>query len=192
MANHQGTLFLGLRSAAEALMKETEMNFGQLTAAQLNWQPDASQWSIAQCFDHLVTANEVYFPIFEQVLKGEKQSTFWERVPWLPTLWGKLLIQSVAPESARKLKAPKIFQPASSAIDGAIIRRFVDRQQRLLNYMKAMEGLAVEKIILTSPVTNFVTYSLMDTYRIIVNHEKRHFLQATRVLGANAFPGEKI
>jgi hypothetical protein len=177
-----------LIAATNAVTQETQARFGPLTAQQLNWKPDASQWSIAQCFEHLVTANESYFPAFEQVLAGKKKTTLWERVPWLPTLWGKMLIKAVSPETTRKLKAPKIYRPASSSIDGAIIRQFIDRQEQVIRYMKASEGLDLEKIIMPSPVTNFITYSLMDAYRIIVAHEKRHLLQATRVLGMSSFP----
>jgi hypothetical protein len=48
--------------------------------------------------------------------------------------------------------------------------------------------LDLEKIVISSPGTNFITYSLMDAYRIIVDHEKRHLLQAMMVAEMNAFP----
>src|SRR5215510_434205 len=182
----------GLISAANAIADETRAGFGGLTARQLNWKPAAAQWSVAQCFDHLVTANAAYFPIFEEVLSGEKKNTFWESLPWLPALWGKLLIQGVAPETKRKLKAPKIFHPSSSSVDGAIIRRFIDQQNQVIRYMKASEDLDLEKIIISSPVTNLITYSLMDAYRIIINHERRHFLQAKRVSERDGFPKRSV
>ena len=178
----------GLITAANAITDETRAGFGSLTARQLNWKPGAGQWSVAQCFDHLVTTNGAYFPIFEKVLSGEKKNTFWESAPWLPALWGKMLIKAVDPESKRKLKAPKVFHPSSSAVDGAVIRRFIDQQNQVIKYMKATEYLDVEKIIISSPVTNLVTYSLMDAYRIIITHEKRHLLQAMRVSQMEGFP----
>lgn len=188
MASNQSEHLSGLVSAANAIAGETLAGFGELTEAQLNWKPGAEQWSVAQCFDHLVTANAAFFPVFEKVINGEKRNTFWERLPVLPAVWGKLLIKSVAPESTRKLKAPKVFHPSNSRIDEAIIRRFVDQQNQIISYMKATADLDLEKIIISSPVTNLVTYSLMDAYRIIVNHEKRHLLQATRVSEMDGFP----
>jgi len=178
----------GLITAANAITDETRAGFGGLTAQQLNWKPGADRWSVTQCFDHLVTTNGAYFPIFEKVLSGEKKNTFWESAPWLPALWGKMLIKAVDPESKRKLKAPKVFHPSSSAVDGAVIRRFIDQQNQVIKYMKATEYLDVEKIIISSPVTNLVTYSLMDAYRIIITHEKRHLLQAMRVSETGGFP----
>ena len=188
MTSNQGEHLSGLVSAANAITDETLAGFGDLTAPQLNWKPGADQWSVAQCFDHLVTANEAFFPIFEKVLSGEKKNTFWESLPWLPALWGKMLMKAVAPESTRKLKAPKIFHPASSSVDGAIIGRFIDQQNQVIRYMKATEDLDLEKIKISSPVTNLITYSLMDAYRIIITHEKRHLLQATRVSEMDGFP----
>jgi len=188
MTGNQAEQLSALVAAADAIADETLTGFGDLSAAQLNWKPAADRWSVAQCFDHLLTANAAYFPIFDQVLSGQNKSTFWASLPWLPGVWGKMLIKSVSPESARKLKAPKIFRPSSSSVDAAIIRRFVDQQHQVVEYMKATEGLNLEKTIIPSPVTGLITYSVMDAYRIIVAHERRHFLQARRVTEAQGFP----
>jgi len=37
-------------------------------------------------------------------------------------------------------------------------------------------------------VARIITYSLLDTCRIIVVHEQNHFVQATRVMKAGGFP----
>src|SRR5436305_14461863 len=97
MTSTQGELLSALVFAANANTDEIRAGFGDLTAQQLNWKPSAEQWSVAQCFDHLVTANAAYFPIFEKVLSGETKNSFWASLPWLPALWGKLLIKAVAP-----------------------------------------------------------------------------------------------
>ena len=188
MTSNQDEHLSGLVSAANAITDQTLAGFGDLTEFQLNWKPSPDQWSVAQCFDHLVTANAAYFPIFDNVLSGEKKNTLWESLPWLPAFWGKMLIKAVAPESTRKLKAPKIFHPSSSRVDGAIIRRFIDQQNQVIRYMNATEDLDLEMIKITSPVSNLIAYSLMDAYRIIITHEKRHLLQAMRVSEMEGFP----
>ena len=188
MTSNQAEHLFGLVSAANAISDEALASFGELTATQLNWKPGADQWSVAQCFEHLLTANAAFLPTFEKVLSGEKKTTFWESLPWLPAFWGKMLIKAVAPEATRKLKAPKIFHPSSSGVDGAIIRRFIDQQNQVIRYMKGTEDLNLEKITISSPVTHLITYSLMDAYRIIINHEQRHLLQARRVPEMDGFP----
>jgi hypothetical protein len=188
MTNYQREHLSGLIAGASVITNDVQRDFGSLSVRQLNWKPSPDQWSIAQCIDHLATANAAYFPIFEKVVNGEKKNTFWESLPWIPAFWGKMLIQSVAPQAERKLKAPKIFQPELSNLDQAIIPRFINQQNQVIGYMKAAEGLNPEKIIISSPVSNVITYSLIDAYRIIVAHEKRHLLQAERVSKREGFP----
>jgi DinB superfamily len=177
-----------LLTAANNVANEASTTFGHLTPSQLNWKPSAERWSVAQCFDHLLTSNKGYLPIIDNVLAGQKR-TFWQSMPVLPGLMGKLLIKSMDPASTRKVKAPKRFQPAQSDISGSVINDFVDQQAKIVEKMKSTEHLDLEKIVITSPVAAAVTYSLMDAYRLIVVHEQRHFQQAKRVTEEPGFPG---
>ncbi len=178
----------GLISAANEITNEIRGNFSGLNARQLNWKPSADQWSVGQCFDHLAATARAYFPIFERVLSGEKKNTLLERVPFLPFLWGQMLIKAVDPKSKYRVRAPKVFQPTSSGVDGAVVPRFIHHQNQLIRYMKCTEHLEIERIVISSPATNLVTYSLKDSYRIIISHEKRHLVQAKRVLAMAGFP----
>jgi hypothetical protein len=173
---------------ADAIAREAREVFGSLTKEQLNWKPSAERWSVAQCFDHLITSNSGYLPIVDSVLKGQKQSSVWQKLPFLPGLWGKMLIKSLDPAQTRKMKAPKRFEPAQSDVSGSIINDFAAQQQQLIEKIKATSNLDVERIVITSPAASFVTYSLMDAYRIIVVHERRHFQQAQRVTEESGFP----
>jgi hypothetical protein len=157
-------------------------------AATTHWKPAPERWSVAQCFDHLISANGDYLTIMDDVLQGRKKSSAWQKLPFLPRIWGKLLIKSLNPSQARRIKAPKRFEPAQSEISGSIINDFVSHQGKVMEKMKATENLDLERIVITSPVATPVTYSLMDAYRIIVVHERRHFQQAQRVTETSGFP----
>lgn len=178
----------GVIKAVESVAQEAKDTFGRLTPAQLNWKPAAERWSVAQCFDHLLTSNKGYFPIIDGVLAGQKKRTLWQSMPVLPGVMGRLLINSLDPVKGRNLKAPGKFQPAQSDISGSVIEDFVAQQATIVEKMKATEHLELEKIIISSPVTSVVTYSLMDAYRVIAVHEARHFQQARRVTEESAFP----
>jgi len=173
---------------ARQIAEETRSSFGNLSAEQLNWKPSAERWSVGQCFEHLITSNKGYLPIIENVRSGTKKNTFWERLPVLPGLAGKLLIKSLDPASTRKLKAPKAFQPAQSNISETVIEDFVAQQDKVIEGMKSTSDLDLEHIVIASPAAPVITYSLMDAYRIIVVHEKRHWQQAKRVTEESAFP----
>lgn len=177
-----------LVTAATEIADETNRTFDGLTKEQLNWKPGAERWSVAQCFDHLITTNSGYLPIVDDVLAGRKKSSVWQKVPGLPGFLGKVLIKSLDPSSTRKIKAPKKFQPAQSDITSSIIHDFVTQQGQVIEKMRSTENLDLERIVITSPAAGFVSYSLMDAYRIIVVHERRHFQQAQRVTEESGFP----
>src|ERR1051325_9855243 len=117
--------------AANNVASEARSTFGHLTPSQLNWKPSAERWSVAQCFDHLLTSNKGYLPIIDNVLAGYKR-TFWQSMPGLPGLMGKLLIKSLDPASTRKIKAPKRFEPAQSDISASVIDDFVHQQMKIV------------------------------------------------------------
>jgi hypothetical protein len=175
-------------SEAAAISQRAQAVFGQLNVEQINWKPNAESWSVGQCFDHLITANREYFPQIDQIIRGEKRTTLWQSMPFLPGFFGRMLINAVSPNASKKVKAPKLFQPSSSNIDPQIISQFAAHQNEVIDKMKTTEGMELEKIIIYSPVAKIVTYSLFDTYRIIVVHERRHFKQAQRVMETPGFP----
>jgi hypothetical protein len=168
---------------------ETRRVFGQLSAEQINWKPSEGEWSIGQCFDHLVISNRPFFQIVGEILEGRQRPRGWERMPLLPRFFGKLLINTLRPDSRRKVNARPAFYPSTSHIPAGIITSFVEQQDRLLDLMEATRGLNLDGITITSPVVRVITYSLMDAYRIIVVHEQNHFVQARRAMELPGFPG---
>jgi len=104
-------------------------------------------------------------------------------------LFGPLIVKAVQPQSTGKVKARPDFAPSSSAVDARVIDRFLNQQQQLLSSIRAASKLDLERLIVTSPVANVVTYNALNAARIIVAHERRHFLQAKRVTQAEGFPG---
>lgn len=64
-------------------------SFRSLSTEQINWTPDAREWSIGQCFDHMLLSHEPYV-LIEGVLRGDRRARPWERMPLLPALFGRL------------------------------------------------------------------------------------------------------
>ncbi len=170
------------------LADEATRAFGQLSPPQVNWKPSEGEWSIGQCFDHLILSNRGFFPIIEEILAGRRRQSAWERMPLVPGFFGRLLITTLRPHSGRKTKARPAFYPSRSQIAPGIVAGFLEQQDRLLTLMAATRRLDLDGITITSPVSRVVTYSLMDGYRIIVVHEQNHFVQAKRVMEWPGFP----
>src|SRR5437868_14113672 len=70
----------GLLEELKAVADDARRDFGALSATQINWKPSAEQWSVGQCFEHLIKTNRALFPVLEAAARGDRQSGLWERV----------------------------------------------------------------------------------------------------------------
>jgi DinB superfamily len=186
--DYQNLTIPQIYNEAEAIAGDAKALFGHLNSEQLNWKPAADSWSVAQCLDHLISANHEYHPVFDRILKGEYKKTFLHGMPFLPAIFGRLMIKTLSPDSHRKLKAPGAARPSSSSIDPQIVDRFVAHQRETLAKMRLLGNSDPTGMIITSPFLSVVVYSLLDTFRLIVAHERRHFAQAQRVMETGGFP----
>jgi hypothetical protein len=172
----------------DAIARESAATFGRLDGSQLNWRPDAAKWSVAQCFDHLLNANRAMFQAIDAAIDPSAPRTFWQRVPLLPRLFGRILVQSQAPDAKRKFTAPAGAVPAASTIDAGITERFIAHQHEAALHVQTFAHRDIGEINMVSPFVSFITYSVLDGCRLIVTHERRHLEQARRVMQAPGFP----
>jgi hypothetical protein len=173
---------------ANAIAGDAQKSFGQLNAQQLNWKPSANQWSVAQCLEHLIVINSAYFPTIEKIVRNGYKPSLQQRLPVLPRFFAWMVIKAVSPETKAKFKTARHVAPSISTIAADIVARFKAHQQELIRHMTMTDKLDLKKIIINSPVASVATYSALDAYRIAVTHERRHLLQAKRVMQAAGFP----
>lgn len=181
---------LEVTSTLSKLAIEAKNHFGKLLPAQLNWKPTERSWSVAQCFDHLITTHSLYFPLFQKLESGTVTPSFWERNSPFSGFFGRSLIRSLSPENQKKMKTSSKAQPSVSEIDGRIIEHYCKHQDQLVNHLQKIPlDINPVKTIVTSPLLGFITYSLDDCFTILVVHGQRHFGQAKRVMDMDRFPG---
>ena len=172
----------------DALSKQVQDSFGSLTGDQLNWKPEPGKWSIAQCLDHLVVSNKTYFPIFDKVLDDSYRLSFFQKLNPFKRSLGPMMIKSLGPGSVKKFTAPKIFEPSSSKVNADIVSVFVSEQNQVKNYFQQFSATGSNKMVIASPVSALITYSIDDAMEIITVHEQRHVNQALNVFHLPNFP----
>lgn len=177
----------GLRDVAA----DADRAFGSLDERALNWQPDASRWSVAQCFEHLVITNGMMQRAAAAALDGTHTRTVWQRLPLVPRLYGALVIRSQQPGGTRKFKTSTEATPAASGVARDVVARFVRQQAELGAWFQSVGERDAARTIMTSPFAGFIVYSVLDGGRVIVAHGRRHFEQAGRVTEAPGFPGRQ-
>lgn len=163
-------------------------DFGGLDGAALNWQVSPGSWSIAQCLDHLITTDELYYPQFQEIAEGRKQSTVWERIPLLPRATGALFRWSLNPGNRIRIKTSSVFEPRSSVPD-TIVSDFARDTERLLASIAATDGVEHDRLVITSPAAKFISYPLKDVVIFLILHLERHRRQAEAVQRHPDFPG---
>src|SRR3989442_3832496 len=101
---------------AALISDETKRVLGRLSSEQVNWKPREGEWSIGQCFDHLIISNRPYVQIFDEILAGRRRQRVWERMPLLPRLFGRVLINTLRPDSGggRRRGRPSIPRAVTS------------------------------------------------------------------------------
>lgn len=156
--------------------------FGTLQEKELNWKPAPERWSIAQIMDHIITTNESYFPVFERIKKGSYHNPGMGKIPFIPSLMGKMILKTVRPETKRKSKTFGNWEPVQSNITLDITERFVRHQQALKVHIQSMENFLGRNIIIHSPLSKYIVYPLEDAIEILEVHEVRHLNQAREVL----------
>ena len=98
------------------------------------------------------------------------------------------MIRSLSPDAARKMTAPSEAQPTASDIAADIIQRFVQQNRDAAASVHALDQERLARTIMASPFLKVITYSVMDAWRLMVAHERRHFEQARRVMQTPEFP----
>ena len=174
----------------EAIASDAEKAFARFDSRQANWSPSAGSWSVAQCLDHLIRINRAYYPIFDRIAKGQYRPPLVARVPLLPKLVGPMMVQVLSPQGTRKFKAGNVARPSASAIESDIVGRFIAHQRELLAWLRSLADRDLGAIVIRSPLAP-VPYSLLDAFRILVAHERRHLAQARRVTQLPEFPADE-
>ena len=178
------------------IVSEAEKNNGTatdlvrgLTEEQLNWKPDAKQWSIAQCLEHLAVTSQQFNSYFQDLIQRARQK--WPTkgdLPYRPSLIGGWLIKQVVPETTRKVPAPKVFRPSDSSSIHNALGLFLKQQEEFVRFVRESEGVDYNRARLRSPVTPLMRYSLADAFVVTIVHGYRHLAQASRVKAMPNFP----
>lgn len=172
-----------LLTEMQQINREAEQLVTGLSEQQLNWVPEPGAWSIAQCLDHLAVTSAKTRPYLEVAIARGKQRT---ARPYRPTMLGRWIINSQKPESTKRFKAPKNFQPLPEPAPGAFVR-FLEEQRQLASLAERASG-ADLNVKMRSPVTALIRYSAGDAFQLLTVHAQRHLRQARRVKERQGFP----
>lgn len=165
-------------SQIDQITGDFKQSFGDLTAEQLNWQPNQGRWSVAQNIEHLIVLNSTYFPVVDNIRKGTYKVPFVGKLNFMASFFGKLILKAVQPEAKRKTKTFPVWEPSQSNIGHDILDRFARHQEDLKKLIEGCSDLLEKKTVISSPANRNIVYTLETAFDIIIAHERRHLKQA--------------
>jgi DinB superfamily len=153
-------------------------SFGLLNEEILNRKGTNGSWSIAENLKHLIIVNSTYFPVLDPLLEKADQTKISRLKMWFAQKTGVWILKRVARSRTNKMKTFPIWEPEQMHDDGNIIELFKQHQETLKKYVQRCLPLLEAGCLISSPASKVVIYSLEDAFRIIIEHEWRHILQA--------------
>lgn len=176
-----------IKALDEGLMaqeREAETLVAGLTEADGGWRPSEGSWSVAECLDHLATANRVYVAAMrEPALRAREQGRV-RRGPASPGLFGGWFARSLEPPPSRmsRLKAPGKVRPRTAPPLADAYAAFMASQKEARAFLREFADLDLAGITFPNPFISGFRFSLATGLHVIVAHNKRHLWQAWRVL----------
>lgn len=172
--------------------KEKAINsFAHLNAEQFNWKPSNEKWSIAECLQHLLTADKCYFKDLSEIGNGVYLMTAWEKFSPLTGLFGKILKEQMKEKVKKKMVTHKLLTPTLSTYDLQLLTDYTSNLTEFIALVECCKNVDLDKMIINSPTIKWITYSLRDALEFLFEHEHRHLNQAIAVMKANGFPDKK-
>jgi uncharacterized damage-inducible protein DinB len=168
----------------EKAKQKAVAEFSTLSKEQFNWKPAVNSWSVAECLDHLIISNSLYFQVFKKIANGHYTMSLKERYSPLTFLWGMVMKDAMKEQVTRKMKTHKTLSPVKSNFDETQLVVYTKNCLELLNHISNCREANLDKTVVTSPVLSFVTYNLRDTFTFLITHQHRHINQGIRVKSA--------
>jgi hypothetical protein len=160
-----------------------------LSDTQFHWQPDGGKrWSVAQCLEHLATADAVYGVLMREAIDRARQAGSTRRGPFAPGFFGRQFAKSLEPPVRFRGRAPSKIVPGSSLSRDEILRRYHATHAELKTMAQDAAAIDANAATFQNPFLTWVRVKVSTAFRIINAHNRRHLWQAERVLMLPDFP----
>jgi DinB superfamily len=170
------TAFSAAADDAQRLVAGLDENLG-------DWRASPGSWSVAQCLDHLATANRIYLRAMQPDAERARRDGRRRRAPARPGLIGRWFVRTLEPPVAPRfrMKAPRTIQPRASPALADALRAFLASHGELGAFLQQYGDIDLAGVPFPNPFVRGVRFSLATGLHVIAAHERRHLWQAWQV-----------
>ncbi|WP_298288753.1 DinB family protein [uncultured Lutibacter sp.] len=154
--------------------------FRSLSDNDLNYKDSTEEWSILECIEHLNLYGDFYNPAIKESIEKTKTSysDFFKS-----GLIGNYFVNMMIPkEKLNKMKTFKDKNPLGSKLNKSVLDRFINQQKEFLELIENSKNISFTKTKTPISISRFLKLRLGDTFRFVNAHNKRHLLQAKKIL----------
>lgn len=173
-----------LTELTQAHLKRAK-EYQAMPAATLNWKANSKKWSVLECLEHLNLYGDFYLPEMQKRIKTGKKvnATTMFSSGWL----GNYFANSMLPkEKLNTMNSPGNMNPVGSTLNETHLERFIEQQKRLLSILEQAKIIDLTKTKTSISLASWIKLRLGDTLRVVIYHNKRHIVQADKVLADQA------
>jgi hypothetical protein len=158
------------------------------------WRAEPGSWSVAECIEHLATANHVYLAAMRPAAEAALQSGRRRRRAALPGLLGGWFVRSLEPpvRPRRKLRAPAVIRPKPSPPLHEAMTRFLATHDDARAFMREFADVDLAGTLFPNPFIRGLRWSLATGLHVLPAHERRHLWQAWNVRRAAEAATRKV
>lgn len=156
---------------------------GLLDEDVLRKKKDAKTWSILECFDHMNKATELYLDQIEPKIKEAKpaKTDFYSTGTFAP-YFTKGLAPAEDGRIKNKMKTTKVFKPEVDNLGISVIDEFFKNQERIQKVIDQLADKDLNSFKVTTALGKILRFYVGDALLFIIAHNKRHVLQAERLV----------
>lgn len=149
---------------------------------------EPERWSVAECVAHLNLTSEAYVPRLRAAIAEARTLPPAEgkyKRDFVGAMFGALVgpIPSIGRRRIGKVKTMPKFVPSGDQPKNVNLAEFKRLQMELSALVQEGDGLAIDKVLITSPFGEKVRYNCYSALVILARHELRHVQQAELVWG---------
>lgn len=149
-------------------------------------RPEPGRWSAVECVAHLNLTSEAYLRVIDDGLARAERLPAGAHVRYRLGPVGWMLLASMAPWLRLRVRTSAPFVPAAQLGRDTVLTAFERLQDEQLRRVERADGLAIDRVRVTSSFNERVTYNLFACLSFLPRHQERHLRQAERALHVGA------
>jgi hypothetical protein len=149
----------------------------------LTTQPAEGKWSVVQVIEHLNSYGRYYLPLIRSSLDtGDYTPSAHFKPGWLGDYFTRSMLPKQGNRVTNKMQSPKDHRPGPDLDSKTVIDEFLQQEHTLLQLLENAGNNNIGKIRIPISIARFIRLKLGDTFRFLVAHHQRHFVQVQNTL----------